>query len=193
MHSLKVAVIDAANFEGDHTFDRFCRTLHRRLHLLEPLRYQLVDIPFKAAPSDVAGELQNRPRLPRPVGPGGEPGGRRELDEVVGEIASTRPLWEFQFVEGMANGRFAVVGKVHHALADGIASGNMMARAMDLRGSVQDERDRYVTDVPPSKGELLREAGRDHLHQIARLPRLVKHTCPRYRRRATAPPRRTRT
>src|ERR1700737_708686 len=73
MHTLKVAVIDATDFEGDYSFDRFCSILHRRLHLLEPLRYRLVDIPFKAAPSDVAGELRNRLRLPRPARPGGQP------------------------------------------------------------------------------------------------------------------------
>lgn len=41
------------------------------------------------------------------------PGGRRELDQVIGEIASTpldrsRPLWEFHFAEGMADDRFAL-------------------------------------------------------------------------------------
>ena len=62
------------------------------------------------------------------------PGGRRELDEVIGQIASTpldrsRPMWEFHFAEGMADNRFALIGKVHHTLADGLASANL------LRGS----------------------------------------------------------
>ena len=73
------------------------------------------------------------------------PGGRRELDQVIGEIASTpldrsRPLWEFHFAEGMADDRFALIGKVHHTLADGVASANLLARLMDLAGSAQDER-----------------------------------------------------
>ena len=37
------------------------------------------------------------------------------------------------FVEGLANDRIAVVGKIHHALADGVASANLMARGMDLQ------------------------------------------------------------
>ena len=37
------------------------------------------------------------------------------------------------FVEGLANNRIAVVGKIHHALADGVASANLMARGMDLQ------------------------------------------------------------
>ena len=54
------------------------------------------------------------------------------------------------FAEGMADDRFAVIGKVHHALADGVASANLMAKAMDLKGPIQDERDLYATDAPPS-------------------------------------------
>ncbi len=98
------------------------------------------------------------------------PGGRRELDQVIGEIASTpldrdRPLWEFHFAEGMADDRFASIGKVHHTLADGVASANLLARLMDLTGSEQDERDDYTTREPPSRSELLRIAGHDHVQQ----------------------------
>ena len=107
------------------------------------------------------------------------PGGRRELDQVIGEIASTpldrsRPLWEFHFAEGMADDRFALIGKVHHTLADGVASANLLARLMDLAGSAQDEHDDYVTCDPPSKAELLWEAQLDHFHQMAALPRLIR-------------------
>jgi hypothetical protein len=42
-HTLKVAVIDAGP-AGDFTFDVFRRTLPRRLHLLDPLRYKPIDI-----------------------------------------------------------------------------------------------------------------------------------------------------
>src|SRR5206468_213506 len=98
------------------------------------------------------------------------PGGRRQLDEAVGRIASTpldrsRPLWEMYFIEGLANGRIAVLGKIHHALADGVASANLLARGMDLQGS-QPDRDSYATDPAPSKGELVRSAFADHMRQI---------------------------
>src|ERR1700741_320119 len=129
-HTLKVAVVHAADFDGEFTFDVFRRTIAGRLHLLDPLRYRVFVVP---------GTLDDHLRR---VGVPA-PGGRRELDQVIGEIASTpldrsRPLWEFHFAEGMAGDRFALIGKVHHTLADGVASANLLARLMDLAGSGDD-------------------------------------------------------
>jgi diacylglycerol O-acyltransferase / wax synthase len=181
-HTLKVAIVHAADYsathEGEFTFDVFRKTIQRRLHLLDPLRYQLVDIPWKLhhpmwlenCPIDLDYHLR-RVRVP-------SPGGRRELDELIGEIASTpldrtHPLWEFHFAEGMADDRFALIGKVHHTLADGVASANLLARLMDLAGSAQDDRDDYVTSDLPSKPQLLWEAQLDHFQNMAALPRLI--------------------
>jgi diacylglycerol O-acyltransferase len=178
-HTLKVAVINAADFDGEFNFDVFRRTIQRRLHLLDPLRYRLVDIPWKLHHpmwlEDCEVDLDyhlRRVQIP-------SPGGRRELDQVIGEIASTpldrdRPLWEFHFAEGMADDRFALIGKVHHTLADGLASANLLARLMDLTGSDSDERDDYTTCEPPSRSELLRAAGRDHVANVAALPGLMR-------------------
>ncbi|WP_179963603.1 wax ester/triacylglycerol synthase family O-acyltransferase [Mycobacterium marseillense] len=178
-HTLKVAVIDPADCDDEFDFDAFRHHLRRRLHLLEPLRYKLVDIPWhlhhpmwqENCEVDLDYHLR-RVRVPAP-------GGRRELDRVIGEVASTpldrsRPLWEFHFAEGLADGRFALIGKVHHALADGVASVNLLARAMDLRDGRTDERDNDEAGVTASDAELLRAAARDHVRQLAQLPRLLK-------------------
>lgn len=182
MHTLKIAVIDLAGL-GDRTFgiNEFRRVLRERLYKLEPFGYQLVDIPFKfhhpmwREHAEVDLEYHVRPwRV-------AAPGGRRELDEAIGEIASTpldrsRPLWEMYLVEGLANGRVAVVGKIHHALADGVASANLLALGMDITEGPQRDNDLYVTDPAPSRGELVRSAFADHLRQIARIPGVVKYT-----------------
>jgi len=89
-HTLKVAVIHAADYPGEFTFDVFRRTVARRLHLLDPLRYRLIDIPWKLhhpmwmedCPVDLDYHLR-RVQVPAP-------GGRRELDEVIGRIARDR-------------------------------------------------------------------------------------------------------
>ena len=175
-HTLKVAVVDAA--ESEFSFDVFRQTLLRRLHRLDPLRYKLVDIPrrlhhpmwLENCEVDLDYHLR-RVRVP-------SPGGRRELDEVIGKVATTpldrsRPLWEFHFAEGLADNRVALIGKIHHALADGVASANLLARAMDSPGAVQDECDNDTGCVPPSTAELLAAAGRDHLQQFVALPGVV--------------------
>ena len=109
------------------------------------------------------------------------PGGRRELDDAIGQIASTpldrsRPLWEMYFVEGLANDRIAVVGKIHHALADGVAAANLMARGMDLQSGPPDDNESYETDPAPTKTQLVRSAFRDHFRQIAKVPATIKYT-----------------
>jgi len=179
MHTLKIGIIDASHYAGDFTFELFRETFRRRLHLLEPLRYLLVEIPLKFhqpmwlenCEVDLDYHLR-RVRLPAP-------GGRRELDQLVGEIASTpldrsRPLWEFYFVDGLVGDRVGIVGKVHHALADGVASANLMARGLDV--SAPPERDPDTADQTPTKAALLRMAERDHLRQLSRLPRLIGET-----------------
>ncbi|WP_197281176.1 MULTISPECIES: wax ester/triacylglycerol synthase family O-acyltransferase [unclassified Mycobacterium] len=176
-HTLKVAVIDPG--DSEFGFEAFRGHVRRRLHLLEPLRYKLVDIPWQLHhpmwQEDCEVDLDyhlRRVQVPAP-------GGRRELDEVIGRIASTpldrdRPLWEFHFAEGLAGGRFALVGKVHHALADGVASVNLLARAMDLEDAPTDERENDEAGVTASRADLLRAAARDHVRQITELPGLIR-------------------
>jgi WS/DGAT/MGAT family acyltransferase len=175
-HTLKVAVIDASD-RPDFGFEAFREHLRRRLHLLEPLRYKLVDIPWRLHHpmwlEDCEVDLDyhlRRVRVPAP-------GGRRELDQVIGELASTpldrsRPLWEFHFAEGLAGGRFAVIGKVHHSLADGVASANLLARAMDLTDVTVDERQKCR--ATPTSAGLLWAAARDHVRQLTELPGLIR-------------------
>jgi diacylglycerol O-acyltransferase len=180
-HTLKVAVIDSSGGDAEFDcfdFEAFRDHLRRRLHLLEPLRYKLVDIPWRLhhpmwlEDCDVDLDYHLR-RIQVPA-----PGGRRELDSVIGQVASTpldrsRPLWEFHFAEGLAGGRCALIGKIHHALADGVASVNLLACAMDLTNGPTDERDNGETGVSPTTAGLLRAAARDHVTQIVELPRLL--------------------
>jgi WS/DGAT/MGAT family acyltransferase len=177
-HTLKVAVIDAAGLDGKFGFDVFRAHVRRRLHLLEPLQYRLVEIPWRLhhpmwlEGCDVDLDYHLRRVQVR------APGGRRELDDVISRVASTpldrtRPLWEFHFAEGLAGERFALIGKLHHSLADGMASVNLLARAMDIKGADDDDGDPDDC-IEPTSAELLTEAGRDHVRQLRELPGLVR-------------------
>jgi diacylglycerol O-acyltransferase len=179
MHTIKVAVIELAPDRRDFDVDAFRQVIGGRLNKLEPFTYQLVEIPFKfhhpmwREHCEIDLDYHIRPwRLPAP-------GGRRELDEAIGRIASTpldreRPLWEMYFVDGLADNRVAVVGKIHHALADGVASANLMARGMDLVPTP--ESGPQVTDPAPSKPELITSAFMDHLRHLGRIPATIRYT-----------------
>ncbi|RDH80428.1 wax ester/triacylglycerol synthase family O-acyltransferase [Mycolicibacterium moriokaense] len=182
MHTLKLAVIELDDL-GGRTFGigEFRKVIHSRLYKLDPFRYELVDIPFKfhhpmwRENCEVDLDYHVRPYRVD------SPGGRRQLDDAVGRIASTpldrsKPLWEMYFIEGLANGRIAVLGKIHHSLADGVASANLLARGMDLLDGPQTDRDSYETDPAPRRAELLRTAFGDHLRQIGRFPGVVRYT-----------------
>lgn len=177
-HTLKVAIVDAADYDGVFDFAVFRRTVEERLHLLEPLRYRLLETPGRLHHpmwlQDCDVDLDYHLRRVTVAAPGG----RRELDALIGDIASTPldrryPLWEFHFAEGMAGDRYALIGKVHHTLADGVASANLLSRLMDLAGD-PGPRQHHPEGETPSKTELVQTAFGDHLHQAGALPALIK-------------------
>jgi diacylglycerol O-acyltransferase len=185
MHTIKVAVIELDPESRGFTIDAFRQVIAGRMDKLVPLGYQLIDVPYKfhhpmwRENCEVDFTYHIRPwQLPAP-------GGRRELDEAVGQIASTpldraHPLWEMYFVEGLANGRIAVVLKIHHALADGVASANLMAHGMDLMPTPQ--LSSYTPDPAPTKRELINTAFVDHMRHIKRIPATVRYTAQGIRR-----------
>ncbi|RDH78559.1 wax ester/triacylglycerol synthase family O-acyltransferase [Mycolicibacterium moriokaense] len=175
-HTMKIAVIETG--PSGLSFDAFRELVRQRIPLLEPLRYRLVDIPWKLHHpmwlENCEFDLDYHIRRVQVDGDGG----RRSLNKVIGEIASTpldrdRPLWEFHFVEGLEANRVAVVGKVHHSLADGVASANLMTAGMrDLADAPAPE----PADPAPTSRRLVSAALRDHLGQIGQLPSLLGYT-----------------
>ncbi|BBZ12704.1 WS/DGAT/MGAT family O-acyltransferase [Mycobacterium branderi] len=64
------------------------------------------------------------------------PGTDRELFRAIADVMSwrldrSRPLWEIWVIEGLADGRWAMLMKVHHCIADGIATAHMLAGLSD--------------------------------------------------------------
>jgi diacylglycerol O-acyltransferase len=180
MHTLKIGVLDVSNVDG-YDFDVFRAVAYPRLQAMAPLRYQLVDIPLKLHhPMWVVNEeidFDYHVRRAQVAAPGG----RRELDQLIGEIASTpldrsRPLWEMYVAEGLADNRIAIIHKVHHVLADGTASANQMAKAIAPQPPAGVVGMPEEPDIARTRSALLKAAGRDHVRLIRRLPRLVSET-----------------
>lgn len=64
------------------------------------------------------------------------PGGDPELFEAVAALMERRldrerPLWDCWLVEGLSGDRWAVLTKIHHCIADGIAATQLMAKFSD--------------------------------------------------------------
>lgn len=109
------------------------------------------------------------------------PGGRDDLDALVSRLASTplahdRPLWQLYFVEGLEGGRAAYVVKIHHAVADGVASAHLVASSFDTVAEPQHDLASLVGAVNesiPPKRTLLAAALRREIRRQRDLPRLL--------------------
>ena len=85
-----------------------------------------------------------------------QPGDDAAMYRVVADLMERRldrdrPLWECWLVEGLANERWALVIKVHHSVADGIAASTMISAMCDGES---------VEDIP----DLLSNDPSDHNH-----------------------------
>ena len=65
------------------------------------------------------------------------PGSEEQLRNLAARIFSqqldrTKPLWELWLVEGLDGDRFAIVGKSHHALVDGVSGVDITTVLFDL-------------------------------------------------------------
>lgn len=58
-------------------------------------------------------------------------------------LERTRPLWEFTVVDGLEDGRAAIVQKLHHTVTDGVGGVRLAERFVDL------ERDPEPADASP--------------------------------------------
>jgi diacylglycerol O-acyltransferase len=107
--------------------ERLARLVGSRLDLVPRYRQRIRQTPAGlAAPVWVdddsfdLGYHVRRTALPKP-------GSAEQLHELVARVLSrpldrSRPLWEMYLVEGLAEGRVALVTKTHQALVDGVGS-----------------------------------------------------------------------
>jgi WS/DGAT/MGAT family acyltransferase len=101
------------------------------------------------------------------------PGGPEQLRNLAGRVLGhrldmTKPLWEVWLVEGLEEGRWALISKVHHAMVDGIAGTDLLQLIFDLDPDVEHPDPRPWTPQPePSTAEVLAAALSDALARPA--------------------------
>ena len=183
MHTLKIGVLDASDAPGGYSFERVVEEMERRLHLLPPFRRRIVPVPLGLHHplwvEDPDFDIRNhivREQVPAP-------GTQQQLDDAVAQIASeplprNRPLWTLTVLEGLEGGRVAAVAKMHHAVADGVASAALLANVATTTPEEVNPppAPAWHPDRIPTAGELITGAIRDWFRDLVSLPALLKYT-----------------
>ena len=147
LHVCSILELDTSTVPGGYTFDRLRDELAVRIAAIPEFRAKLADsqlnLDYPVWVDDDAFDLDRhlyRIGLP-------SPGGRRELVEICGHIASApldrgRPLWEMWVIDGVADtdpragGVLAVMTKVHHAAVDGVSGANLLSQLCSVEPDV---------------------------------------------------------
>jgi diacylglycerol O-acyltransferase / wax synthase len=159
-------------FEGSApTHEEFRDHIASRLHLVPRFRQKLRFVPFgQGRPVWVDDPHLNldyhvrQTALPAP-------GSDEQLRNLAARIFSqqldrSKPLWELWLVEGLHDNRFAIVGKSHHALVDGVSGVDITTVLFDLDAEPQGPPTTsrpWLARPEPTDAKLLGDALRERL------------------------------
>jgi diacylglycerol O-acyltransferase / wax synthase len=162
MHVASTTIFDGPPPE----YREFRDHIASRLHLVPRFRQKIRFVPFSQGrpvwvddPHLNLGYHVRQTALP-------PPGSEEQLRTLAARIFSQRldrskPLWEMWLVEGLKGNRFAIVGKSHHALVDGVSgvdiSTILFDAAPDPPAPTHDPPE-WLPEPEPSEVELLGEA-----------------------------------
>lgn len=130
-----ITLLDAV---PDH--DRFVQVMERATRLVPRLRQRVVGHPYSIAPPrwdvDPNFDLRYHLRFLRAPDRAGTSALRQVLDlaqpVAMQGFDRARPLWEMTLVEGLPDGTAAVIGKVHHAISDGVGGMKLQMAMLSL-------------------------------------------------------------
>jgi diacylglycerol O-acyltransferase / wax synthase len=135
LHVCSILEVNTSTVPGGYSFERLRDDLGARITSIPEFRQKLADnrlnLDHPAWVEDDTFDIDrhlHRIALP-------QPGGRVELSDICGRIASdpldrSGPLWEMWVIEGLAgaDARMVVMTKVHHATMDGVTGADVLAR-----------------------------------------------------------------
>ena len=133
-----MAIASIAVFEGPApSHEEFLAHIAGRLARVPRYRQKLRTVPFRLGRpvwvDDHDFDLRyhvRRTALPAP-------GGDQQLADLMARVMSQRldrdhPLWEYWVAEGLADGHWALISKVHHCFVDGVSGTDLYRVIFDL-------------------------------------------------------------
>ena len=161
--------------------DRLSRHVGSRIAFVPRYRQRIRSIPGRIANPvwvddenfDLSYHIR-RSALPRP-------GSDIQLEDLVARLQARpldrrRPLWELYLVEGLSDGRFALVSKVHQALVDGVRTVDLGQVILDDSAEPADPPvSSWKPAAEPSAVELLLGAVVDSVQRPGEIVEAVRH------------------
>jgi diacylglycerol O-acyltransferase len=180
MHIGMVAIVDPRTMVGGYSFEKLKDALAEQLPAIPALLRKPRPVPLgldhpiwvRDEDFDIDRHV-HRTAVPRP-------GGMEEVAELAGHLSGipldrSRPLWEMWLAEGLADGRVAVVVKLHHSMVDGVASASVVAQLSGLPASAPTVRP-DIDERNPSDAELVGRGLLSWLLKPVGLVRIVPNT-----------------
>jgi WS/DGAT/MGAT family acyltransferase len=160
-HVSALTVLDPTS-SNRFSFDEVVAQIQRRLHLSPQFRWKLLESPLHLRLErpvwidDPDFDIDNH--VHRVAAP--RPGDRRAVGDLVGQLVSykldrSRPLWEMWLIEGLEDGRVALLAKIHHSIIDGQSGSELATLLYDLEADPppDDEPPPYEPEPAPSFAE----------------------------------------
>src|SRR5689334_23720090 len=160
-------VASAIIFDGSPpTHDEFRDHIESRLHLVPRFRQKLRFVPFSQGRpvwvDDPHLNLDYHVRQTALPAPGSEEQLRNLASRIFSQqLDRSKPLWELWLVEGVTGDRFAIIGKSHHALVDGVSGVDITTVLFDLDpepAGAPEKAPPWLARPEPTDVQLLTEA-----------------------------------
>lgn len=153
-----VAIFDPP--EGGGGYDELVKLIADRIRYVPRYRQRVLDVWFRlSGPVWVdSGAFDLHQHVRRSVLP--RPGTRQQLHDIVAEIVSQpvdrmRPLWQVRLIEGLSDGRFALVFATHQSVVDGIDTVDLAQVLTDDTPSTAESADDWNPMPEPTGFDLL--------------------------------------